>query len=91
MAHRRVRGEDGCQGLGTIREARHLLFVATGEGKADAVAGMVEGPVSAFCPASALQLHPHVTVLLDDAAASRLRLADYYRHAFAHKPSWQSL
>ncbi|GHG48416.1 glucosamine-6-phosphate deaminase [Flavimobilis marinus] len=79
------------QGLGTIREARHLLLVATGEGKADAVAGMVEGPVSAFCPASVLQLHPHVTVLLDDAAASRLRLADYYRHAFAHKPTWQSL
>lgn len=79
------------QGLGTIREARHLLFVATGPGKAEAVAGMVEGPVSAFCPASVLQLHPHVTVLLDDDAASRLKLGDYYRHAYAHKPTWQSL
>lgn len=79
------------QGLATIGEARHLLLVATGSGKADAVAGMVEGPVSAFCPASVLQLHPHVTVLLDDDAASRLRLGDYYRRVFAHKPTWQSL
>jgi len=79
------------QGLGTILEARHLVLLATGEHKADAVAAMVEGPVRAFCPASVLQTHPHVTVLLDDAAASGLRLGDYYRHAYAHKPEWQSL
>ncbi len=79
------------QGLGTISEARHLLLVAAGAGKADAVAAMVEGPVAAFCPASVLQLHPHVTVLLDEAAGSKLRLADYYRHTFAHKPAWQAL
>ncbi len=58
------------QGLGTIRRARHLLLVATGAGKAAAVAAAVEGPVSASCPASALQLHPHVTVLLAPPAAS---------------------
>jgi glucosamine-6-phosphate deaminase len=77
------------QGLGTILEARHLLLIATGAGKADAVAASVEGPVSASCPASVLQLHPHVTVLLDQAAASRLDRLAYYREVFAAKPAWQ--
>ena len=62
------------QGLGTILEARHLVLIARGAGKAPAVQQLVEGPVSAFCPASVLQLHPHATVLLDDDAASQLRL-----------------
>lgn len=68
------------QGLGTIGEARKIVLIATGEGKAEAVAAMVEGPVSAFCPASVLQMHPAVTVVLDESAASRLRDADYYRY-----------
>src|SRR5690606_8275790 len=67
------------QGLGTISEARRIVLIATGEGKAEAVAAMAEGPVSAFCPASVLQMHPAVTVVLDEAAASRLANADYYR------------
>ena len=47
---------------------------------------------SARCgPATILQHHPHVTVLVDDAAASRLQLADYYRETFAAKPDWQGL
>jgi glucosamine-6-phosphate deaminase len=79
------------QGLGTITDARHPVLVATGAGKAAAVQAMVEGPVSAFCPASVLQLHPHVTVLLDEDAASALALADYYRETYAHKPAWQGL
>ncbi len=74
------------QGIGTILEARHLVLLATGEGKADAVAATVEGPVAAVCPASALQLHPHATVVVDEAAASKLKLADYFRHTFANKP-----
>lgn len=77
------------QGLGTIREARHLVLLALGDGKADAVAAAVEGPVSAFCPASVIQMHPRVTVVVDEPAAARLRLADYYRYAAEHKPSWQ--
>lgn len=77
------------QGIGTILAAGHLVLVALGEGKAEAVHQMVEGPVSARWPASAVQLHPHVTVLLDGAAASRLELADYYREAYHHKPDWQ--
>ncbi|MDH2413173.1 glucosamine-6-phosphate deaminase [Nocardioides sp. CER19] len=79
------------QGLGTILEARHLVLIASGSRKADAVAAAVEGPVSATCPASVLQLHPHATVLLDDAAAARLRRADYYREVYAAKPAWQGI
>jgi glucosamine-6-phosphate deaminase len=79
------------QGLGTILEARHLLLIVTGESKAGAVAAAVEGPVSASCPASVLQLHPHVTVLLDPAAAARLERLAYYREVYAAKPAWQGL
>jgi glucosamine-6-phosphate deaminase len=79
------------QGLGTIMEARHLVLMATGRSKAEAVHRMVEGGVSAMWPGSILQFHPHATVLLDDAAARRLQLADYYRHTYTNKPTWQSL
>jgi len=78
------------QGLGTILEARHLVLVATGEGKAAAVAAAVEGPVSAMCPSSVLQLHRHVTFVVDEAAAADLRLTDYYRFVADHKPEWQA-
>ncbi|KAF0845626.1 glucosamine-6-phosphate deaminase [Nocardia caishijiensis] len=78
------------QGLGTIREAGHLVMIALGAGKADAIAAAAEGPLSAFCPASVMQWHPHVTVVIDEAAASKLKLADYYRYALANKPVWQS-
>ena len=60
------------QGIGTILKARHLVLLAFGEGKAEAVEETCEGGVSAFCPASALQLHPHATIIVDEAAASRL-------------------
>jgi len=79
------------QGLGTILRARHLVLLAFGEGKAEALAAAVEGPVSARVPGSVIQVHPHVTVLVDDAAASRLEFADYYRYAYAQKPDWQGL
>jgi len=79
------------QGLGTILRARHLLLVATGEGKADAVAAAVEGPLTASCPASVLQLHPHATILLDEPAASRLARRDHYRDVYDAKPAWQGL
>jgi len=79
------------QGLGTISEARHVLLVATGGAKAEAVHHMVEGAVTAMWPGSVLQHHPHTTVLLDDAAARRLRLADYYRETYQAKPDWQGI
>jgi glucosamine-6-phosphate deaminase len=79
------------QGLGTIRRAKHLVLLAFGEAKATAIAAAVEGPVTASAPGSAIQLHPHVTVLVDGAAASELANAEYYRYAWANKPEWESL
>lgn len=65
-------------GIGTILEADRILLLATGAGKAEAVEAFVEGPLSAQVPASALQMHPNVTVLLDPDAASRLKKRAYY-------------
>ncbi len=79
------------QGVGTIRRAGHLILLAWGAGKAEAVAATVEGPVTSMVPSSALQLHPHATVIVDEAAAADLRLADYYRYVYANKPAWQGL
>lgn len=71
------------QGLGTILEARRIVLTASGEGKAAAVAQLAEGAISARWPATVLQTHPAVTVVVDEAAASQLELADYYRHSRA--------
>lgn len=79
------------QGLGTILRARHLILLAFGEGKAHAVSAAVEGPLTASHPASAIQLHPHATVVVDEAAATSLRFSDYYREAQENKPQWQRL
>jgi glucosamine-6-phosphate deaminase len=79
------------QGIGTILRARHLVLLAFGAGKAQAVAAAMEGPVSASRPGSAIQLHPHTTVIVDEAAAAELENLDYYRHAWANKPEWQGI
>jgi glucosamine-6-phosphate deaminase len=68
-------------GVGTILEAEHVLLLATGESKATAVRDFIEGPVTSMVPASALQLHPKVTVLLDPVAASKLTRRQFYEHA----------
>ena len=65
-------------GIGTILEARKILLLAFGAAKADAVAKAIEGPITSSCSASALQMHPHVTFLLDESAASKLSHRDYY-------------
>ena len=75
-------------GVGTILEAQRLLFVATGESKAAIVAKAVEGPITAMVSASALQLHPHCTVIVDEAAAAQLQEQEYYRWLFANEPEW---
>ncbi|MBV6508961.1 MAG: Glucosamine-6-phosphate deaminase 1 [Acidimicrobiales bacterium] len=72
-------------GIGTILEARALVLLATGEHKADAVARAIEGPLSAMVPASAIQLHRRAIVIVDEPAASRLALSDYYREVTAAK------
>jgi len=76
-------------GIGTILEARHCLLLAFGKSKACAIAAAVEGPVTAMNPASALQLHPQVTVCLDSAAAAKLKLKNYYRWVYRNKPEWE--
>jgi glucosamine-6-phosphate deaminase len=79
------------QGLATIMSARHIVLIAIGRAKAEAIHHLVEGPVSAMWPATILQHHPHVSVLIDPAAAGRLQLADYFRSTYAAKPAWQGL
>ncbi|MFP6906453.1 MAG: glucosamine-6-phosphate deaminase [Verrucomicrobiota bacterium] len=65
-------------GIQTILEARRILLLATGAAKAQAVVDMVEGAITASCPASALQMHEKTTVIIDEAAASKLTLRPYY-------------
>ncbi|HBX81339.1 MAG TPA: glucosamine-6-phosphate deaminase, partial [Propionibacteriaceae bacterium] len=79
------------QGLGTILDARHVILVATGLNKADAVANMVEGPVTSMCPGSALQLHANAVIVVDEDAASKLSMIDYYREIYANLPDEQRL
>ncbi|MFT6533420.1 MAG: glucosamine-6-phosphate deaminase [Limimaricola cinnabarinus] len=65
-------------GIATILRSRHAVLLATGGPKAAAVAAMAEGPLSARCPASALQMHPKATIVLDAEAAADLELRQYY-------------
>ena len=76
-------------GVGTILEARHVLALVTGAEKAVVLAKAVEGPITAMVTASSLQLHPDCKVIVDEAAAKRLRGKDYYRWIFANEPEWQ--
>ena len=76
-------------GIGTIMEARHNLLLAFGPKKARALAAMIEGPVTSVCPASALQFHPRVTVVSDEAAAAGLEHLEHYRWIEQHKLDWQ--
>jgi glucosamine-6-phosphate deaminase len=72
-------------GVGTILEAREILLLANGANKAEIVAQALEGPITAQVSASALQMHRHVTVIVDAEAGSKLHRADYYRWIFQEK------
>lgn len=76
-------------GIGTIMEARMNLLLAFGKNKSRAIAGAVEGAVTAINPASALQMHPATKLCLDKEAATKLARADYYRWVYENKPAWQ--
>ncbi|MCK4235704.1 MAG: glucosamine-6-phosphate deaminase [Candidatus Krumholzibacteria bacterium] len=65
-------------GIGTILEAGKIFLIANGESKADVCAQFIEGPVTSQITASALQLHSYVIVVLDKAAASKLKRKEYY-------------
>ena len=76
-------------GVGTIIEARRCLLLATGASKADIIAQAVEGPITSMVTASALQLHPRCTVVVDEAAGAKLTEKEYYRWIFENEPAWQ--
>lgn len=61
-----------CMGISNIMTAKEILLIAKGKNKAQAVKDMLEGPITEAVPASVLQKHPHVTVVLDQNAASLL-------------------
>ncbi len=61
-------------GVGTIMDAKDLLLLASGEGKADAIAATCEGPITAMWPATIVQMHRSATVVVDKAAASKLKM-----------------
>lgn len=67
------------QGLGTILRARELVLVAHGEHKAPAVEATIEGPLTASCPGSIVQMHPKAVIVADRLAASRLKRSRYYQ------------
>ncbi|MCL5947211.1 MAG: glucosamine-6-phosphate deaminase [Chloroflexi bacterium] len=62
-------------GLGTILEARRIILLALGPDKAAIIARALQGPITVDVPATILQQHPNVLVILDRSAASRLHLA----------------
>ncbi len=76
-------------GVGTIMEAKEVLLIATGKGKAPVVKAMVEGAISAWVPASILQMHQRAVIVLDQDAASELQNGEYYKWVYANKPDWQ--
>ena len=78
-------------GIGTIMEARKIVLLAFGKRKAAAVRQVVEGAISAMWPASILQMHPSVVVLLDEAAAADLDKKNYYKEVADNKPNWQKM
>jgi len=76
-------------GVGTILDSKRCVLLATGTTKADILARAVEGPITAMVSASALQLHPHCTIVADEEAAARLAGQDYYRFIFQNEPEWE--
>ncbi len=75
-------------GVGTILDAKRIIMLITGAKKAGIAAKAIEGPVTSMVTGSALQLHPHTVVILDEAAAAALTQKDYYNWVFANEPEW---
>jgi glucosamine-6-phosphate deaminase len=76
-------------GVGTILEAKRIIMLVTGSEKAEILAKAVEGPITSMISATALQLHPTCTVIVDEAAASKLKEREYYRWIFENEPEWE--
>ncbi len=78
-------------GVGTILECKRLLMLVTGAEKAGILHKAVEGPITSMVTASALQLHPHCTVVVDEEAGGELEEKEYYRWIFQNEPEWAEL
>jgi len=76
-------------GVGTILDSKRCIMLVTGEEKAAIVAKAVEGPITSMISASALQLHPRCTVIVDESAGARLTQQEYYRWIFENEPEWE--
>ncbi|MFP6582296.1 MAG: glucosamine-6-phosphate deaminase [Candidatus Hydrogenedentota bacterium] len=76
-------------GVGTILDTRRCILLATGASKAKIIAKAVEGPITSMISASALQLHPHCTIVVDEEAAAELEQTDYYHWIFQNEPEWE--
>ena len=77
-------------GVGTILESKRVLMLVTGSSKAEIIAKAVEGPITSMISASALQLHPRCTVIVDQAAAAKLTQTAYYDWIFQNEPEWEA-
>jgi glucosamine-6-phosphate deaminase len=84
MPHRAI-----TMGVGTILESKRCVLLATGRTKSAIIARAVEGPITSMISASALQLHPRCTIIIDEAAAVKLKHTAYYRWIFDNEPEWQ--
>ena len=67
-------------GTGTILDSRKVVLLAIGKEKSEAIANTIEGPLTASCPASALQLHKNAIIVIDKEAASKLKNVNFYKH-----------
>lgn len=84
MPHRAI-----TMGVGSILDCHRCILLATGEEKAAIIAQAVEGPITSMISATALQLHPECTLIVDEAAGSQLKEADYYRWVFENQLEWE--
>ena len=65
-------------GVGTIMDAKQVLILATGTNKSEAIGNMLLGSITSACPASILQMHPHVTAVIDRDASIDIENSDYF-------------
>ena len=75
-------------GVGTILESKRCVILVTGFKKADILRKAVEGPITSMVTASAMQLHPSCTVIVDEEAAELLAGKKYYQWIFENEPEW---
>ena len=76
-------------GVGTILDAKQIIMLVTGKEKAKILTQAVEGPISSMISATALQLHPNCTVIVDEDAATELQCCEYYNWIFENEPKWE--